>query len=77
VFDLNSLNGVFVNGERVQHTTLHDHDVVTIGGFRFEVELSGSSSTAGDPDSSQEIIRNIADALPRAMADLDSHRKAS
>jgi pSer/pThr/pTyr-binding forkhead associated (FHA) protein len=77
VFDLDSLNGVFVNGERIRHARLHDHDIVSIGGFRFEVELSGSSSVFGDGDNPKEIIHRIADALPQAAADSDSHRKAS
>jgi pSer/pThr/pTyr-binding forkhead associated (FHA) protein len=77
VFDLDSLNGVFVNGERIQHATLHAHDIVSIGGFRFEVELSDNTSTAGDPSSSQEIIHRLADALPRVAPDRDSQRKAS
>ena len=77
VFDLDSLNGVFVNGERIQHARLHDHDVVSIGGFRFEVELSGSASTAGDASSGNEMIHRIADALPPPVADLDAQRKAS
>jgi pSer/pThr/pTyr-binding forkhead associated (FHA) protein len=77
VFDLDSLNGVFVNGERIRHATLHDRDIVSIGGFRFEVELNSNSSTAGDTGGSQAVIHHIADALPRPSADLDSHRKAS
>src|SRR4051812_30981840 len=28
IFDLNSLNGIYVNGERVQHATLHHRDVL-------------------------------------------------
>jgi pSer/pThr/pTyr-binding forkhead associated (FHA) protein len=39
VFDLDSLNGVFLNGEPVRQAELHDHDVMQIGGFVFDVEL--------------------------------------
>ena len=39
IFDLNSLNGVFVNGDRVQQATLDDGDIIRIGGLTFQVEL--------------------------------------
>jgi pSer/pThr/pTyr-binding forkhead associated (FHA) protein len=39
VFDLNSLNGLFVNGERVQQATLDSGDLIRIGGVTFVVEL--------------------------------------
>jgi len=39
VVDLNSLNGVFVNGERVIQAELHNHDILGIGAFRFEIEI--------------------------------------
>jgi pSer/pThr/pTyr-binding forkhead associated (FHA) protein len=75
VFDLDSLNGVFVNGKRVQHAILRDHDSLTIGGFRFTVDLSGSA--ADNSGRSEEVIHRIADALPRTAPDTDSQRKAS
>lgn len=40
VIDLNSLNGTFVNGQRVQQITLKHGDRLRIGGFTFEVSLS-------------------------------------
>ncbi len=39
VIDLDSLNGVLVNGEPVRQTELHHRDVMQIGGFVFDVEL--------------------------------------
>jgi pSer/pThr/pTyr-binding forkhead associated (FHA) protein len=66
VLDLDSLNGVFVNGERVQHASLRDGDVVTIGSLRFEVDLD-----------TKEVIHRLADATPRTSADNESQRKAS
>ena len=77
VFDLDSLNGVFVNGNRIQQATLRDQDNLTIGGFRFTVALSSSSSDAGNSGSEEEVIHRIADALVRSAPDIDSHRKAS
>lgn len=45
LIDLNSLNGVHVNGERVQQVVLHHHDQVRIGGFTFEVDLGVADPT--------------------------------
>ena len=73
VFDLDSLNGVFVNGKRIQHAILCDQDSLTIGGFRFTVDLSGSAANANP----EEIIHRIADVLPRTALDIGSQRKAS
>ena len=39
VFDLNSLNGVFVNGERLQEAALYHGDRIRIGSLTFEVEF--------------------------------------
>lgn len=39
VFDLNSLNGVWVNGMRVQHAILQNKDALHIGPYDFEVEI--------------------------------------
>jgi pSer/pThr/pTyr-binding forkhead associated (FHA) protein len=44
VFDLDSLNGVYVNGERVHQATLHPGDLVGIGGFRLAVELGPAAT---------------------------------
>jgi hypothetical protein len=76
VFDLDSLNGIFVNGERVKHAVLRDRDILTIGGFRFQIGL-GDAAMGGDSASAEEFIHRIADALPRAAADSESQRKAS
>jgi pSer/pThr/pTyr-binding forkhead associated (FHA) protein len=43
VFDLDSLNGIFINGERLKHAVLRDQDVLTVGGFHFQVDLSGTA----------------------------------
>jgi pSer/pThr/pTyr-binding forkhead associated (FHA) protein len=48
VFDLNSLNGVFVNGDRVQQATLDHGDILQIGGLTFAIEL-GSNAALGAP----------------------------
>lgn len=39
VIDLNSLNGVFVNDERMQEAVLYEGDRVRIGSFTFQVHM--------------------------------------
>jgi pSer/pThr/pTyr-binding forkhead associated (FHA) protein len=48
VLDLDSLNGVFVNNERVQRAVLHQGDRVRVGGFVFQVELPATYRAASD-----------------------------
>jgi pSer/pThr/pTyr-binding forkhead associated (FHA) protein len=80
VLDLNSLNGVFVNGERVQQATLRAGDAVRIGGFTFTVDLPTGGETVqlgGEERANKDdILRSIADALPRP-SDNDAQRRAS
>jgi len=45
VHDLNSLNGIFVNGKRVPQAPLQNRDRLRIGGFTFEVELPRATRT--------------------------------
>lgn len=59
VYDLNSLNGLYVNGARVRQSTLQHHDLVAVGGFRLQVDLSGDPETPAD-----RVLQSIADALP-------------
>jgi len=66
VFDLNSLNGLYVNGERVQQACLAHRDRISIGSLTFEVDL------AGEPRPKDGVLRSIADALPS-----EERRKAS
>ena len=67
VFDLNSLNGVFINGERLQEATLCPGDEVRIGGLTFLVEIAaapvGPSPTPADK-ASASVLKSIADVLP-------------
>jgi len=52
VFDLNSLNGVHVNGEQVQYAMLHQGDELRIGGFTFTVEMAAGERTMPLPTNS-------------------------
>ncbi|MFL5240948.1 MAG: FHA domain-containing protein [Gemmataceae bacterium] len=68
VFDLGSLNGVFVNGERVESATLHEGDMIGIGGYTFSASMLVNHKDHQDPaetqDSGEAVLRSIADALP-------------
>jgi pSer/pThr/pTyr-binding forkhead associated (FHA) protein len=79
VFDLASLNGIFVNGVKVTQATLHDRDVIDIGGFRFVVELNEHAAQGRhDLRATEGVIESIAEALPRPILDFgEPHRKAS
>jgi pSer/pThr/pTyr-binding forkhead associated (FHA) protein len=76
VIDLNSLNGVHVNGEAVLQAPLAEGDLLRIGGFTFAVEFAeakASTPPAGPPaDAVQSILQTLAD--PSASG---SRRRAS
>ena len=61
VVDLHSLNGVFVNGERVEHAELRHGDELRLGGFVCRIDLHGGGPAAGGGG---RVIRSIVDALP-------------
>jgi pSer/pThr/pTyr-binding forkhead associated (FHA) protein len=66
VFDLNSLNGTFVNGQRVRHAVLKHRDLVRMGGFTFEVQLQRQHPTVQLPNrpAGEGVLHRIAEALP-------------
>jgi pSer/pThr/pTyr-binding forkhead associated (FHA) protein len=67
VIDLDSLNGVFVNGERVRQGVLHQRDQLRLGGFTFDVELGAGEPAVCHPDSAaaaDSVLRSIGQALP-------------
>src|SRR5579875_1503315 len=64
VIDLNSLNGVFVNGEQVRQTTLRSGDLIRIGGFTFAVEVNEVSAEAAENEASAGLIRGLFKRLP-------------
>ena len=66
VFDLNSLNGIFVNGERVQHSVLHNGDAVRLGSFTFNVEMQ--PATVPLNAASNRVLKSIADVLETQQA---------
>jgi pSer/pThr/pTyr-binding forkhead associated (FHA) protein len=67
VFDLQSLNGLFVNGQRVSRAVLRHRDVVGIGSLALEVDLGhGAPAVPQRPGATSEsrILGSIRDALP-------------
>jgi pSer/pThr/pTyr-binding forkhead associated (FHA) protein len=74
VADLNSLNGTFVNGERVATTVLNGGDTLKVGGFTFTVQIVETRRRAA----AEGVLRSIADALPRSPREGSSYtRRAS
>jgi pSer/pThr/pTyr-binding forkhead associated (FHA) protein len=80
IMDLESLNGVYVNGLRVQEATVHDQDLIGIGGFQFIAMVGSTPRTAGTEGEEErqtaDIIQNIARALPGPHG-IQPTRKAS
>jgi pSer/pThr/pTyr-binding forkhead associated (FHA) protein len=66
VSDLNSLNGLFVNGEQMQETNLYDGDELRLGGFTFLVCVGPAPRIGAQPEPNPqvEMLRSIADVLP-------------
>ena len=80
VFDLNSLNGVWVNGLRVQHAVLQNQDVVHIGSYDFEVEIGPATLPMPSAvDSSAKRTSDSATDLlpPQQLNSEEAHKKAS
>jgi len=67
VFDLDSLNGLFVNDERLQEATLCQGDQIRIGGLTFLVNLGPAEEQDG-------VIKTIGEGQRREEQE---HRKAS
>lgn len=64
VFDLQSLNGTTVNGQRVDRTVLHHGDTLGLGGLIFEVDLfEGARTIPLSSAAERQVIGSISDAL--------------
>jgi predicted component of type VI protein secretion system len=80
VFDLNSLNGVWVNGLRVQHAVLKTKDVLHIGSYDFEVEIGPDTLPLPDAANADAnlVLESTTKALPPHPAEsAKPHKKAS
>jgi pSer/pThr/pTyr-binding forkhead associated (FHA) protein len=56
LIDDRSLNGVFVNGERVQSIMLSDGDQITIGRYSLHFVALGATQTPSEPGDELESI---------------------
>jgi hypothetical protein len=77
VLDLNSLNGVFVNGEPIRQTILRQGDLIRIGGFTFAVDLSGAGTDAAEGETPAGLLRGLFKKLPLPSLDTPPQRRAS
>lgn len=59
VIDLNSLNGVLLNGQPIHQAAVHCGDLIRIGGFTFSVDVSEAGSEAAETEASAGLIRGI------------------
>lgn len=73
LIDLNSLNGVFLNGEPIRQATLQQGDLIRIGGFIFAVDLTEANPEAAESEASEGLIRRLFKRPP----DAEPHRRAS
>jgi pSer/pThr/pTyr-binding forkhead associated (FHA) protein len=67
VVDLDSLNGIQVNGEQVLQAPLEQNDLLRIGGFTFLVDLSAAGSGMG---------AGHVESIARTLS-IQPHRRAS
>jgi pSer/pThr/pTyr-binding forkhead associated (FHA) protein len=67
VIDLNSLNGVQVNGEPVLQAPLGEGDRLRIGSFIFTIDLQRRTGTTGSASHIQSILKTLSDN-PRRQA---------
>jgi pSer/pThr/pTyr-binding forkhead associated (FHA) protein len=63
IHDLDSLNGLFVNGERMHEATLYDGDRIRIGEATLLV-IAAPAPACKPAGPATEMLRSIADALP-------------
>jgi pSer/pThr/pTyr-binding forkhead associated (FHA) protein len=68
VIDLDSLNGVFVNGSRVSKSELREGDILGIGGFQFLVLMTEPLSSINESSKTQAMLPPVPDHLPKRRA---------
>ncbi|HTU18637.1 MAG TPA: FHA domain-containing protein [Gemmataceae bacterium] len=73
VIDLNSLNGVFLNGEPIRQAAVRSGDLIRIGGFTFAVEVLEGGTEAAQLEAPAGLIRGLFKRLPEA----EPRRRAS
>jgi pSer/pThr/pTyr-binding forkhead associated (FHA) protein len=77
VIDLDSMNGIYVNGMRVLEATLHDQDLLRIGGFQFKVLIQeeATAPAAEQAAGESEMIQRTAKPLPASPRHVETPRR--
>ncbi len=75
VVDLDSLNGVWLNQEAVDHAVLRQGDLLRVGSFTFLVDLSRPLAAVDGADAG--VLRSIFSALPPPDEKAEPRRRAS
>jgi pSer/pThr/pTyr-binding forkhead associated (FHA) protein len=76
VGDLQSTNGIYVNGARVAEAVLQEHDRLGIGGFKFEVRFgdpvseSAAAATSQGPGPGHDLL-----SLPKPTGNEEPERR--
>jgi type II secretory pathway predicted ATPase ExeA len=73
VVDLNSVNGVMLNGRRVERTVLCDEDVLGIGPFRLKVQIPEWLPQASPPPEEPSLADTA--VMPQQPPDRDGLRR--
>ena len=64
VQDLNSLNGVYLNGQRIEDAVLYEGDRLTVGGCTLVMKKASATGHESDQvDSGAEVLQSIAQAM--------------
>jgi pSer/pThr/pTyr-binding forkhead associated (FHA) protein len=77
IIDLNSLNGVYLNGEPVRQATVRAGDMLRIGGFTFVVELGQALDDPTETEAYAGFIRVLFDRTRLPSAEPPPQRRAS
>ena len=76
ISDLNSTNGVLVNGKLVRRSPLHDGDVIDLCEFRIRVDLSDGTGVVHKLETSMSTDDDDTDALPAPDLHAEEERMA-
>jgi len=81
VVDLNSLNGVYINGERLDESVLCQGDTLRIGSLYFVVDLQGLNNQSDhgmELEMPDAVLKSIAEILPSPRGPrTENYRNAS
>ncbi len=66
ISDLASLNGVFVNGQRIQETTLYSGDHLQLGKFTFLVEHAAPVPAPPADNPKAAVLKSIVEVMKEA-----------